>query len=136
MLSDNGTNFVSSSRELRDLVSAINQNKIQRMTSNKGVTWKRNPPAAPHFCGVFESLIKSTKPAIFAVLGDAEVNDKELGTIFIGVERLLNSRPLTTVSDDPNDDRVLTPNNFLIGKMGGDFVPESVDTVPFNRRKR
>ena len=130
MLSDNGTNFVSASRELRDLVSAIDQDKIQRMTSNKGVSWKWNPPAAPHFGGVFESMIKSAKRAIFAVLGDAEVNDEELETIFIGVESLLNSRPLTAVSDDPNDDRVLTPNHFLIGQIGGDFVTESVDTEP------
>ena len=71
MLSDNGTNFVSASRELRDLVSAIDQDKLQRMTSNKGVSWKWNPPAAPHFGGVFESLMKSAKQAIFAVLGDA-----------------------------------------------------------------
>ena len=124
MLSDNGTNFVSASRKLRDLVSGVNQDKIQRMTSNKGVSWKWKPPVAPHFGGVF------------AVLGDAEVNDKELGTIFIGVESLLRSRPLTAVSDDTNDDRVLTPNNFLIGKIGADFVPESVDTVPFNPKKR
>ena len=81
-------------------------------------------------------MIKSAKRAIFAVLGDAEVNDEELETIFIGVESLLNSRPLTAVSDDPNDDRVLTPNHFLIGQIGGDFVPESVDTEPFNPRKR
>ena len=81
-------------------------------------------------------MIKSTKQAIFTVLGDAEVNGEELGTIFIGVESLLNSRPLTAVSDDPNDDCVLTPNNFLIGKMGGDFVLDSVDTVSFNPRKR
>ena len=60
------------------------------MTSNKGVSWKWNPPAAPHFGGVFESMIKSAKQAIFAVLGDAEVNDEELETIFIGVESLLN----------------------------------------------
>ena len=39
------------------------------------------------------------------------------------------------MSDDPNDDRVLTPNHFLIGQIGGDFVPESVDTEPFNPRK-
>ena len=37
MLSDNGTNFESASRELRDLVSAIDQD-------NKGVSWKWNPP--------------------------------------------------------------------------------------------
>ena len=41
MLSDNGTNFVWALRELRDLVSAIDQDKIQQMTSNnKGVSWK------------------------------------------------------------------------------------------------
>ena len=47
----------------------------------------------------------------------------------------MNSRPLTGVSDDPNGDHVLTPNHFLIGQMGSDFVPESVDTEPFNLRK-
>ena len=88
------------------------------------------------FGGVFESMIKSAKQAIFAVLGDAEVNDEELETIFIGVESLLNWRPLTAVSDDPNDKCVLTPNHFLIGQIGGDFVPESVNTEPFNPRKR
>ena len=40
------------------------------------------------------------------------------------------------MSDGPNDDRVLTPNHFLIGQIGGDFVPESVDTKSFNSRKR
>ena len=136
MLSDNGTNFVSVSRDLRDLVSAIDHDKIQQMTSKKRMSWKWNPPAAPHFSGVYESMIKSAKRAIFAVLGDAEVNDEELEAIFIGVESLLNSRPLTAMSGDPNDDRVLTPNHFLIGQIGGDFVPESVDTEPFNPRKR
>ena len=105
------------------------------MTSNKGVSWKWNPPAAPHFGGVFGSMIKSAKQAIFAALGDAEVNDEELETIFIGVESLLNWRPLTAVSDDPNDKCVLTPNHFLIEQIGGDFVPESVNTEPFNPRK-
>ena len=66
----------------------------------------------------------------------AEVNDEELETILIGVESLLNSRPLTAVSDDPNDGRVLTSNHFLIGQTGGDFVPESVNAEPFNPRKR
>ena len=91
----------------------MDQDKIQRMTYSKGVRWKWNLPAAPHFGGVFESMIKSAKRAIFAVVGDAEVNNEELETIFIGVESLLNSRPLTAVSDDPNDDRVLTYSKSL-----------------------
>ena len=69
MLSDNGTNFISLSKEIKELVSAIDQDKVQRMTSNEGVTWNWNPPAAPHFGGVFESMIKSAKHRIAAVLG-------------------------------------------------------------------
>ena len=106
------------------------------MTSSHGVTWHWNPPQGPHFGGVFESMIKSAKRAIYAVLKDADINDEELETTFIGVESLMNSRPLTTVSDDPNDEPVLTPNHFLIGQMGGDFIPESVDTTAFSPRRR
>lgn len=136
MLSDNGTNFVGASNELKDLVTAIDQDKVQRMTFNKGVTCKWNLLDGPHFGGVFESMIKSAKRAIAAVLSDAKVSDEELEKIFVGVESLLGSGPLTTVSDDPNDNLVSNPNHFLIGQMGGDFVPESVDSTPFNLRKR
>ena len=52
MLRDNGTIFVGASNELKDLVSAIDQDKVQQMTSNKGVTWKWHPPDGPHFDGV------------------------------------------------------------------------------------
>ena len=81
-------------------------------------------------------MIKSAKHAITAVLSGAEVNDEELEMIFIRVESLLNLRPLSTVSDNSNDEPVFTPNHFPIGQMGGDFVPVSVDTTPFNARKR
>lgn len=136
MLSDNGTNFVGTEKEIRELVSQLDHDQLQRMTSSHGVTWHWNPPQGPHFGGVFESMIKSAKRAIYAVLKDADINDEELETTFIGVESLMNSRPLTTVSDDPNDEPVLTPNHFLIGQMGGDFVPESVDTTAFSPRRR
>ena len=104
MLSDNGTNFVGAEKEIRELVSQLDHDQLQHMTSSRGVTWHWNPPQGPHFGGVFESMIKSAKRAIYAVLKDADINDEELET-FIGVESLMNSRPLTTVSDDPNDDQ-------------------------------
>lgn len=40
-----------------------------------------------------------------------------------------------TKTDEPNDDRFLTPNRFLIGQMGGDFVRAIVETEPFNPKK-
>ena len=111
------------------MVSQLDRDQLQRMTSNRSVTWHWNPPLAPHFGGVFESMIKLAKRAISAILRDADINDEELQTTFVGVESLMNSRPLTALSDNANDEPVLTPNHFLIGQMGGDFVPESVEVV-------
>jgi len=124
-----GRIFVGAKKEIRELVDELDHNQVQRVTSNQGVTWHWNPPYAPHFGGVFEAMIKSSKGTIYAILKDANVTDEELQTTFIGVESLMNLRPLTTLSDDPNDEPVLTPNHFLIGQMGGDFVPESVDNT-------
>ena len=92
MLSDNGTNFVGGDRELQELVQNLDQDKTQRMTSNEGNRWHWNPPLTPHFGGVFERMIRSAKRPIQAILGNADVKDEELMTVFTGVESLLNSR--------------------------------------------
>ena len=74
ILSDNGSNCVGAAHE-------IDQDKIQRLTSNQGIEWQFNPPEAPHFGGVFEKMIKSAKRAIYAILKGADVNDEELQTV-------------------------------------------------------
>ena len=80
-------------------------------------------------------MIKAAKRAIYAVLKEADVDNEELQTVFTGTESLLNSRPLTTVSGDVNDELVLTPNHFLIGKMVGELARDTVDTTAVNVRK-
>lgn len=70
---------------------------------------------------------KAARRAIYAILGTADINDEKLITAFTGAEALINSRPLTYQSVDPNDDVTLTPNHFLHGQNGGQFDPESVD---------
>ena len=96
----------------------MDQEKIQRLTSNKGLDWQFNPSEAPQFDGVFERMIKAAKRAIYVVLKEAGVDDEKLQTVFIGNESLLNSRPLTTASGDVNDELVLTPKPFPNWKHG------------------
>ncbi|XP_065177321.1 uncharacterized protein LOC135807665 [Sycon ciliatum] len=79
VVSDNGTNFVGAANELRRLVAAMNEG-VDRRLADKGIRWSFNPPAAPHFGGVHEALVKSAKRAIYAILSGAEVNDEELLT--------------------------------------------------------
>ena len=138
VISDNGTNFVGAERELRELVEALNADRITQETSKyHPIDWKFNPPCAPHFGGVFEALIKSAKKAIKVILGDADVTDEELHTAICGAERLLNSRPITYVSSDPNDLSPLTPSHFLVGEIGGPFAPEALDCEQtYNPRKQ
>ena len=136
MYSDNGTNFKGADSELKSLVRELDENKIYQSIANKGVTWHFNPPLAPHFGGVHETMIKSAKKAIKAILGKADINDEELTTAIIGAEGLINSRPLTYQSTNPADDVPLTPNHFLHGQVGGQFAPTSCDETDFNLRKR
>ena len=81
-------------------------------------------------------MIKSAKKAIRAVLGNATINDEELLSTIIGVEDLLNSRPITYQTANPEDDLPLTPNHFIHGRVGGHFAPKSVDTTSFSPRSR
>jgi hypothetical protein len=128
VVSDNGTNFVAAERELRELIENLDQEKIVRETTKyQPITWKFNPPSAPHFGGVFEALIKSAKKAIKIILGDADIRDEELHTAICGAEKMINSRPITYVSADPNDLSPLTPNHLIVGQIGGRFAPEAVD---------
>ena len=93
--------------------------------ASKKIKWTFNPPYPPHFGGVFEVMIKAAKKAIVAILGNSDVNDEELMTAFTGAEALINSRPLTYQSANPQDDIPLTPNHLLHGQLGGMFAPET-----------
>ena len=136
VISDNGTNFVGVNNELKELLALLNQEKIKKNMANKGIKWKFNPPGASHFGGFYEALIKSSKRAINAVLGNADITDEELLTAITGAEDLLNSRPLTHQSSDPKDEPVLTPNHFLHGQCGGQLAPETVDDLEIHPRRR
>ena len=135
MISDNGSNFVGAERELRQLVAQLDQDKIVSSVANRGEKWNFNPPLAPHFGGVHETMIKAAKRAVYAILGSADVTDKELTTAFTGAEALINSRPLTYQSANPLDDLPLTLNHFLFGQVGGHFAPETVDSSQFSPQK-
>lgn len=136
VISDNGTNFVSANRELCELVTKLDRDKINDAVCNQGIKWHFNPPAAPHFGGVHEIMIKAAKRSVSAILGNADITDEELMTAFTGAESLINSRPLTYQSANPKDNTPLTPNHFIHGQVGGQFAPDSVDETDFNPRKR
>ena len=74
-----------------------------------------NPLEAPHMGGAWERLIRTVKISLKVILKERLVDDYTLMTVFTEVDGIVNSGPLTSVSDDTNDYEVLTPNHFLLG---------------------
>ncbi|CAG7829398.1 unnamed protein product [Allacma fusca] len=114
--SDNGTNFKGAQLELREAFDQMNGQKIREAATIKGINWHFIPPASPHMGGCWERLVRSVKVALEASLHERAPREEVLQTLLVEAEALVNSRPLTFVSVDPDDPESLTPNHFLLGK--------------------
>ena len=136
IISGNGTNFKGADRELKTLLSQLAESKFKATVANKGVKWHFNSPFAPQFGGAQESMMKSAKKAINAILGQVDISDEELMKAIIGAEGLINSRPLTYQSAIHKGDVPLTPNHFLHEQIGGPCGSTSVDETQLNPRNR
>lgn len=88
---------------------------LDRYTQIAGTNFHFIPPNAPHQGGLWEAAVKSAKQHLNRVLQGQTVTLEEFNTLTIRIEAILNSRPLTALSSDPNDLAPLTPAHFLIG---------------------
>ncbi|XP_011858972.1 PREDICTED: uncharacterized protein LOC105556485 [Vollenhovia emeryi] len=111
--------------KLTELHQCVERNlsQIQSQLTNGGITWKFIPPKSPHFGGIWES----------AVFGESLFTFEEFNTFIIEVEAVLNSRPLTAMSIDPNDLIALSPAHFLIGTSLTTVPEHDFVDVPINR---
>lgn len=135
--SDRGTNFVGADAQLRRFLRDITRERhIVDTLANEGIEWKFNPPAAPHFGGIWEAAVKSTKHHFRRVLGETTLTFEELTTFLTQVEACLNSRPLFALSDDPEDLAALTPGHFLVGTALSAVPEPSLREVATNRLTR
>ena len=120
--SDNGGNFISGERQLRELMSRwINDGRNRKPE----LTWVFNTPYSPHQGGNYERMIRSVKEAFYNILPtpQTKLTDEELHTAFKHIESVLNTRPLTLVSFDPRDPKALCPLDFIIGRQHVGFPP-------------
>ncbi|XP_033224231.1 uncharacterized protein LOC117177545 [Belonocnema kinseyi] len=110
-------NFVGADRQLQKMFSEASAEfaSVATYLASHGTQWKFNPPAAPHFGGLWEAAVKSTKFHLRRVIGYSTLTFEEMTTLLTQIEACVNSRPLRAQSDDPTDISALTPGHFLIG---------------------
>lgn len=112
--SDKGTNFVRAEHELRAAINELNHTKIQGYLHQRGVKWIFNPPTGSHHGGVWERLIRLVKKALNSTVKEQVLDEESLQTVLCEVEAMINSRPITSASNDLNDLEALTLNHLLL----------------------
>ncbi|GFV19621.1 integrase catalytic domain-containing protein [Trichonephila clavipes] len=123
---------VSRSKEQLKLIKSV---EVQNFVTQESITWHFIPPTAAHIVRLWEAGIKSTKQLLIKTMKSAVLSFEELVTLVTQNEACLNSRPLTPLSNDPQDLQPLTPGHFLIGAPMASF-PEEVPSQPACLKKR
>lgn len=116
--SDNAKTFEGADNELKAMKELLQESEddIVRFASENSINWVFIPPYAPNFGGKWESVVKSLKYHLKRVSEDQLFYFEELTTLATEIEGLLNSRPITALSDNPNDPLPLSAGHFLIGR--------------------
>ena len=137
IFSDNGGNFVGANNELTKISHFLKTNNdiIANYLANDRIKWKFIPARSPSFGGIWEAGIKSTKHHIKRLVTHP-LTYEDFSTLLIQIEGILNSRPLSPLTQDPNDMSPLTPSHFLTGKQLTALPELNLMEVPENRLNR
>ncbi|XP_062534704.1 uncharacterized protein LOC134203884 [Armigeres subalbatus] len=137
MYSDNGKNFEGARNELRELHQLLQRERqsgeIATICATDGIKWHMIPPKAPHFGGLWEAAVKTAKKHLRKQLGNIALSFEDMSTILAQIEACMNSRPLTPMTEIPDDLAILTPSHFLIASSLFALPETDVTMIPLNR---
>ena len=111
-------------RELKEGLKNMDNKRIQEYLCHHFdadwlIEWKPNPPAASHMGGIWERQIRTVRTILTSLtkeFGHA-INDECFRTLLVEAENIVNSRPLTFPSSDPDDFKApITPSSVLTMK--------------------
>lgn len=87
--------------------------------NGRRMTWRFIPPRCPSMGGAWERLVGAVKIALTAMELPKVPQEETLRRALLRAERLVNSRPLTDIAADAEEEEALTPNHFLVGSLMG-----------------
>ncbi|GFT00486.1 integrase catalytic domain-containing protein [Trichonephila clavipes] len=116
-------------------LSGIDWEKVLKLATIQRIIWKFNPPTAAWWGGWWERLVRVLKELLRRTLGNAILTTEELQTVLCDCESVINSRPLTYLSENSDDLVPLSPAMFLVENRNLD-VPDIDYRDTVNLRKR
>ncbi|GFQ75068.1 thioredoxin [Trichonephila clavata] len=115
--SDNAKTFKRAELQLKKFWKCMLYPSVQDLFSTHGITWKYIVEKGAWWGGFWERHFRTIKTCLRKIIGHSSLSSNELETVFIEIEAMINSRPITYIYDDPSEPSPLTPAHFLIGKM-------------------
>lgn len=103
--SDNGTNFVGANKAMQQEQAESRKtfnDEFYAEISEMGIQWYFNAPAWPSAGGLWEAAVKSLKHHLRRVVGEQKLTFEEYSTLLAQIEACLNSRPLCTITKNPD----------------------------------
>ena len=133
--SDNGSQFVGAEKELRQMVSDINDEEVKEFCGEQGMQWKFITPGAPHQNGFAEALVKNCKTALKKAVGSQVLTPMEPYTIVLEVANLVNQRPIGGIPNNPDDGINIYSNDAFLRRASSE-IPQGPFKGTNNPRHR
>ena len=135
---DNRTNLVGARSELKKCLYEFDKDRVIQMARRHEVEWVFNPPHASHHGGMWKRMIRTVRRILVALLNtNSRMTDDVMHTVLCEIENVVNSRPISKVSDDVDDISVLMPNHLLLLEGNASFPWGSFhDANTYRRRWR
>lgn len=119
VISDNGANFKGAERFLLEIQD---EPEVRSYMKDQNIVWKFITPRSPWSGGFYERLIGCVKMCLNKSLHKKRVSFSELQTILCEIECVVNSRPLTYLSEDIREE-YLSPSHLIYGRSVNLFPP-------------
>ena len=100
---------------VNDNFKTFRSTEVKSFMASHGVQQQFNLPASPWWGGFYERLVRSIKSTLRKVLGKKCLTFEELTTVLCEIESVINSRPLTSFTEDDLQE-VITPNHLIFGR--------------------
>ena len=121
-------------QEGRLKIQKVLQNRdVQTYMAEKNIRWQFTSANSAKHNSITETLVKQSKLALYGVFKEVHMTESEFTTALKIAQGKMNQRPLVAISDNPEDQNLLTltPAHLKLGKalmsLPSDF--DKVDDV-------
>jgi hypothetical protein len=119
MHSDNALEKIKAENHIKALYEKLNTAKLHKaLANNFNLRCYHGPEHSPQYNGLIERIVQTIKRPLYKILNGKIMTETEFYTILTDCESATNMRPLSSISENSDDNNILpiTPSHLILGK--------------------